>query len=76
MRNKMIRVVGDIMLDEWVNGNLEKKKSAEAPINIFERERKNYSLGGVGNLSINLKSLGIKFDLFSEIGRDNYGKKF
>ena len=37
MRNKMIRVVGDIMLDEWVNGNLE-KKSAEAPINIFERE--------------------------------------
>ena len=39
MRNKMIRVVGDIMLDEWVNGNLE-KKSAEAPINIFERKRK------------------------------------
>ena len=74
MGNKMIRVVGDIMLDEWLNGNLE-KKSAEAPINIFERKIENYSLGGVGNLSINLKSLGIKFDLFSEIGKDNYGKK-
>ncbi len=74
MRDKIIKVVGDIMLDEWLTGNLE-KKSAEAPINIFQRERKNYSLGGVGNLSLNLKSLGIKFNLFSEIGKDNNGKK-
>ena len=44
-------------------------------LSIFERKIENYSLGGVGNLSINLKSLGIKFDLFSEIGKDNYGKK-
>ena len=31
------------------------------------------SLGGVGNLCINLKSLGINFDLISEIGNDKNG---
>lgn len=70
---KKVKVIGDIMLDEWCFGNLG-KKSAEAPINIFNFKKREYSLGGVGNLSINLKSLGIKFKLFSEIGKDFNGR--
>ena len=34
----MIHVIGDIMLDSWSDGRYE-KKSAEAPINIFERKK-------------------------------------
>ncbi len=57
-----------------IYGNIE-KKSAEAPINIFETERVENSLGGAGNLCLNLKSLGIKFKFFSEIGNDKNGFK-
>ena len=56
MKLKQIKVIGDIMLDSWEDGNFE-KKSAEAPINIFQSKKIKYSLGGVGNLSVNLKSL-------------------
>ena len=69
-----IKIIGDIMLDEWIYGSAT-KKSAEAPINIFETMRVQSSLGGVGNLCINLKSLGINFDLISEIGNDKNGNK-
>ncbi len=71
---KKIKVIGDIMLDEWCFGNLG-KKSAEAPINIFNLKKKNYSLGGVGNLCLNLKSLDINFKLYSEIGKDKGGNR-
>ena len=74
MKFKKINVIGDIMLDKWCEGKFE-KKSAEAPIKVFELRNSKYSLGGVGNLSVNLKSLKIKHNLISEIGNDFSGKK-
>ena len=74
MKKNNIKIIGDIMLDEWYYGSLE-KKSAEAKINIFERERKKISLGGAGNLCLNLNALGVKFDFFSEVGVDSAGEK-
>lgn len=71
---KKIKVVGDIMLDKWCEGKFH-KKSAEAPINIFLTKNISYSLGGVGNLCVNLKSLKVKHHLFSEVGKDNIGLK-
>ena len=73
MKKNNIKIIGDLMLDEWYSGILE-KKSAEAEINIFERKVKETSLGGAGNLCLNLKTLGIKFNFFSEVGEDNNGK--
>ena len=35
MKPKKISVIGDIMLDKWCEGKFE-KKSAEAPIKVFE----------------------------------------
>ena len=61
------------MLDEWNHGLM--KKSAEAKIKIFENSSKKYSLGGAGNLCSNLKSLGINFKFYSEVGTDMNGKK-
>ena len=74
MNNKKIKIIGDLMLDIWCEGKME-KKSAETKINIFEPKRTKFSLGGAGNLCMNLKSLGINFKFFSEIGKDAYGDK-
>ena len=74
MKPKKISVIGDIMLDTWSDGRYE-KKSAEAPIKIFELNKLNYSLGGVGNLCVNLKSLKVNYTLFTELGFDENGKK-
>ncbi len=71
---KKIKIIGDIMLDKWCSGQFE-KKSSEAPINIFLTKNINYSLGGVGNLCINLKSLKLDHHLFSEIANDGVGLK-
>ena len=69
MKLKKVKIIGDIMLDTWEDGKFE-KKSAEAPINIFQSNKVEYSLGGVGNLSVNLKSLKINHILFTDIGKD------
>ena len=73
MNKNRLKIIGDIMLDEWIFGN-NTKKSSEANIDIFENIISKKSLGGVGNLCQNLKSLGINFELFSEIGDDSNGK--
>ncbi len=74
MNFKKIKIIGDTMLDQWLEGSYN-KISSEAPINIFQKKKLNNSLGGAGNLCVNLKSLGIKFKLYSEIGKDKYGKE-
>tara|TARA_A100001015_G_scaffold189509_1_gene211169 strand:- start:14235 stop:15500 length:1266 start_codon:yes stop_codon:yes gene_type:complete len=74
MKSKQIKIIGDIMLDTWVDGKFE-RKSPEAPINIFQSNKTTYSLGGVGNLSVNLKSLKIKHTLLTDIGKDSIGNK-
>ena len=74
MKKTNIKIIGDIMLDIWSYGQYQ-KKSAEAPINIFELNKKKYSLGGAGNLSNNLKSLNVNHHLLTEIGNDNIGLK-
>ena len=72
MKPKQIKIIGDIMLDSWMDGKLE-KKSAEAPINIFQQTNIDFSLGGVGNLSANLKALKVRHTLFADIGKDLVG---
>ena len=52
---KKIKIIGDVMLDEWIEGRIQ-KKSAEAPIKIFET-KKIKGLHGVGNLCLNIKSV-------------------
>ena len=52
-----ILVVGDLMLDEYLHGNVE-RISPEAPVPIV-RLKKFYSLGGAANVK-NISSLGAK----------------
>lgn len=68
-----VKILGDIMLDTWISGNNE-INSPEAPISIFKKEKEYFNLGGAGNLAMNLKSLNVKFRLYTDIAKDENGQ--
>lgn len=69
-----ILVVGDIMLDHYVVGNVE-RISPEAPIPILNIEKEYYNLGGCGNVALNLKSMGADVYCLTAFGDDPEGDK-
>ena len=66
-------VIGDIMLDTYLWGNVE-RISPEAPVPVVTLERREHRIGGAGNVALNLASLGAKVEMFSVIGRDQDGE--
>lgn len=68
-----ILVFGDLMLDEYVTGEV-KRISPEAPVPIFRENERFYKPGGAANVALNLKKLGASVTLIGIIGEDNYGK--
>ena len=71
--NKKILVIGDIMLDHYIYGNVT-RISPEAPVPILNKTDEDYVLGGAGNVANNLASLGAKVSLAGIVG-DDYGFK-
>ncbi len=51
----MIHVIGDILIDEYWFGESE-RLSPEAPVPIVKLKEKKFSLGGAGNVYMNVKS--------------------
>ena len=70
----MIRVYGDIMLDRWIVGEAN-RMSPEAPVPVLLETKQEYSIGGAGNLALNIKSLGSEVELTSATGNDKEGFK-
>jgi D-glycero-beta-D-manno-heptose-7-phosphate kinase len=68
-----IGVVGDVMLDTYWWGNVE-RISPEAPVPVVTVDRKEYRIGGAANVALNLASLGTPVSVFSVIGRDDDGQ--
>jgi len=70
-----ILVVGDIMLDYYVLGNVE-RISPEAPVPVLNVTRKYSSLGGCGNVIRNLTSFskGLEVDCLVSFAQDQAGK--
>jgi rfaE bifunctional protein kinase chain/domain len=67
-----IGVIGDMMLDTYWWGNVE-RISPEAPVPVVTVDRKEYRIGGAGNVALNLASLGVPVSVFSVIGDDDDG---
>jgi len=67
-----IIVVGDIMLDVYFTGEVS-RISPEAPVPVVWVRQKNVTLGGAGNVALNLAKLGCTVDLFGVRGNDAYG---
>jgi rfaE bifunctional protein kinase chain/domain len=69
-KKKHIVVLGDIILDEFIYGN-QIRKSAEAPINIFDEVASSYNLGGAANVAANVVSMGMYCTLIGVLGEEN-----
>lgn len=72
LANHRVLVVGDVMLDRFVYGQVE-RISPEAPIPIMRIQRESVTLGGAGNVVRNLVALGGQVDLVGLIGQDQAG---
>lgn len=68
-----IIVVGDIMLDEYLWGDV-RRISPEAPVPVVEVESVSRRLGGAANVVQNLQKLGIRPLLVSVCGNDDNSK--
>lgn len=67
-----IMVVGDIMLDSYVWGKVD-RISPEAPVPVVQVRRLENRLGGAANVALNLKSMGAEAVLLSMCGTDRSG---
>ena len=66
-------VVGDLMLDEYVWGDVE-RISPEAPVQVVSVNREDATLGGAGNVINNLVALGAQVSVVGALGKDTHGR--
>lgn len=74
MHKPRILVIGDILLDEWIYGNVD-RLSPEAPIPVFDVKSKTTLLGGAGNVIVNLKALGAEPMIIGGVSETPTGHK-
>lgn len=74
-KGKKVAVVGDIMLDRFFWGSVN-RISPEAPVPVVELEEETAHLGGASNVANNLLNLGVTPILCGVIGQDNSGNLF
>jgi D-glycero-beta-D-manno-heptose-7-phosphate kinase len=72
-KDQKILIIGDIMIDSYVWGNVE-RISPEAPVPVVQVRKKEKRLGGAGNVAKNILSMGAKPLLCSVIGDDMEGR--
>lgn len=72
MNDLHVIVVGDVMLDKYWWGEVE-RVSPEAPVPVVALKRRESRLGGAANVALNCRSLGAKVTLASVIGNDTDG---
>lgn len=70
MSGKRVLIVGDVMLDEYVWGDVS-RISPEAPVPIVRLQRKSYRPGGAGNVAANVVALG-GVPLLGAVAGDDY----
>lgn len=65
-------VVGDVMLDEYVRGRVE-RRSPEAPVPVLRAEGTSSGLGGAANVARQLAAWRAAVDLVGVVGDDEAG---
>lgn len=73
--NKKILVIGDVMLDHYINGSCN-RISPEAPVQVVDFENEQWLLGGAANVANNLIEFGSGVVLCGVIGLDEYSHVF
>jgi len=67
-------VVGDVMLDRYVSGDVE-RISPEAPVPVVRVKGRRSVPGGAGNVALNLVRLGATVTLLGGVGDDGAGEE-
>lgn len=67
-------VVGDVMLDRYLIGDVG-RISPEAPVPVVRLTRESVSVGGAGNVALNLAGLGVHADCAGWTGDDEAGAR-
>src|SRR6185437_13907487 len=67
-----VAVIGDVMLDTYWWGNVE-RISPEAPVPMVAVSKREQRIGGAGNVALNLQALGSSVALLSILGDDEDG---
>ena len=62
-------VVGDVMLDEYLWGDVE-RVSPEAPVPVVHVTRESLALGGAGNVVRNVVAMGAECLVCAVVGND------
>jgi D-beta-D-heptose 7-phosphate kinase/D-beta-D-heptose 1-phosphate adenosyltransferase len=70
--NKHILVVGDLILDVYLNGT-STRLSPEAPVPVVDIKERKAMLGGAANTVCNLRTLGARVTYCTIIGTDSEG---
>jgi len=74
IRDRRIVVLGDVMLDEFVWGDVT-RISPEAPVPVVDVRRESTHLGGAANVLANLVALGTRGTVVGVIGNDAAGER-
>jgi D-beta-D-heptose 7-phosphate kinase/D-beta-D-heptose 1-phosphate adenosyltransferase len=74
LRDRNVIVLGDVMLDEFVWGDVT-RISPEAPVPVVDVRRESVHLGGAANVLANLLALGARGTVVGVIGVDEAGKR-
>jgi D-beta-D-heptose 7-phosphate kinase/D-beta-D-heptose 1-phosphate adenosyltransferase len=72
-RDSRVLVVGDLMLDRYIWGDVE-RISPEAPVPVVRVARRNERPGGAGNVAMNIIGLGAQATLLGFVGDDDDGR--
>ncbi len=73
-RDRYVLVLGDVMLDEFVWGDVT-RISPEAPVPVVDVRRESMHLGGAANVLANLVALGVHGSVVGVVGRDGPGER-
>jgi D-glycero-beta-D-manno-heptose-7-phosphate kinase len=72
---KKVLIVGDVMIDSYVWGKVN-RISPEAPIPVLSAQENENRLGGAANVALNIQSLGAEPVLCATIGSDPPADQF
>jgi rfaE bifunctional protein kinase chain/domain len=72
-RRLRVLVVGDLFLDEYVEGEMY-EVSKEGPIPVVRVESRTRTPGAAGNLAASIRNLGARVSIVGIAGRDQNGK--
>ena len=72
-KNKKILVIGDIMLDKYIWGDVS-RISPEAPVQVVNVLRETFEAGGAANVASNISALGGRALMAGITGNDGAGK--